>query len=191
MFYQEDLAERPPLDLPVVKQFLLLLVIPFLRCASLSVMNTYVGTSSTRGISFHKQETRFSCVPACLRMVLLSFGIDITEGELRVRCDSTILGTNALRAVDAARQLGFVATGKFTLTPDELKSLVAAGRFPIVFVSIRPIDARDDLHALVVTEFRQHDVLVLDPLSGERAISSPTFNAAWGMRHNLAILIER
>jgi ABC-type bacteriocin/lantibiotic exporter with double-glycine peptidase domain len=54
-----------------------------------------------------------------------------------------------------------------------------------------PIDARDDLHALVVTGFAQHEVSVLDPLNGERTIALPTFLAAWGMRHNLAILIER
>lgn len=124
-------------------------------------------------------------------MVLLSFGIDISEGELRVRCDSTILGTNALRVVDAARAMGFIATGKYTLTLAELRSIVTAGQYPIVFVSLLPIDSRDDIHALVVTAFRQQDILVLDPLSGERAIPLTTFSAAWGMRHNLAILIER
>lgn len=54
-----------------------------------------------------------------------------------------------------------------------------------------PIDARDDLHAPVVTGFGQHEVSVLDPLNGERALPLPTFTAAWGMRHNVAILIER
>ena len=140
---------------------------------------------------FHEQETRFSCVPACLRMVLLSFGVDIPESRLRVLCDSTILGTNALKAVDAARKLGFLASAKYTLALEELKNLVAAGQYSIVFVSLLPIDARDDNHALVVIGFRQQHVIVLDPLTGERAIPLPTFTAAWGMRHNLAILIER
>ena len=130
-------------------------------------------------------------MPACLRMILLSFGVDISESELRVRCDSTILGTSALGAVDAARLIGFGASAKYTLALDELKNLLTASRYPIVFVSMLPIDARDDLHALVVTGFAQNDVSVLDPLNGERTISLPTFLAAWGMRHNLAILIER
>ena len=124
-------------------------------------------------------------------MILLSFGVDIPESELRTRCDSTILGTSALAAVDAARRMGFGASAKYTLTLDELSNLVAAGRYPIVLVSMAPIDAQDDVHALVVTGFGQHEVSVLDPLNGERAIPLPTFTAAWGMRHNLAILIER
>lgn len=140
---------------------------------------------------FHEQETRFSCVPACLRMILLSFGVDVSESQLRVRCDSTILGTDALKAVEGARQLGFTGSAKYTLTLDELKDLVAAGQYPIVFVSLLPIDARDDIHALVVTGITQADVLVLDPLSGERAIPLQTFSAAWGMRHNLGLLIAR
>lgn len=140
---------------------------------------------------FHKQETRFSCVPACLRMVLLAFGVEVSESQLRISCDTTRLGTDALKAVDAARELGFEDSAKHTLTADELKGLVESGHYPIVFVSLLPIDARDDFHALVVTEFRQGNVLVLDPLVGERAIPEQVFGAAWGMRHNLAILIDR
>jgi ABC-type bacteriocin/lantibiotic exporter with double-glycine peptidase domain len=124
-------------------------------------------------------------------MVMLTFGVDMPESELIVRCDSTILGTNALRAVDAARQLGFAASAKHTLRLDELRDIVAAGLYPIVFVSLLPIDARDDEHAIIVTDFGQQDILALDPLAGERVIPLQTFSAAWGMRHNLAILIER
>ena len=79
---------------------------------------------------FHKQETRYSCVPACLRMVLGSFGVDISESELRTRCDCTPYGTDALMAVDAARALGFVKTAKYTLSLEELKTVVTAGPCP-------------------------------------------------------------
>jgi hypothetical protein len=72
-------------------------------------------------------------------MVLSSFGVDLPESQLRALCDSTILGTDALKAVDAARQLGFTNSAKYTLTLDELKNLVAAGHYPIVFVSLFPI----------------------------------------------------
>lgn len=142
-------------------------------------------------LPFHRQETRFSCVPACLRMILLNLGVDVPESQLRADCDSTILGTDALKAVDAARDLGLANSAKQTLTTDELRDLVAEGQHPIVFVSLLPIDARDDIHALVVIGFVEEAVLVLDPLIGERVIPLPRFNAAWGMRHNLALLIAR
>ncbi|RUT06603.1 hypothetical protein DSM106972_028600 [Dulcicalothrix desertica PCC 7102] len=54
---------------------------------------------------FHKQETPYSCVPACLRMVLSVFEVDMSEAELRQLCDSTPFGTEALKAVDAVRNL--------------------------------------------------------------------------------------
>jgi ABC-type bacteriocin/lantibiotic exporter with double-glycine peptidase domain len=124
-------------------------------------------------------------------MVLLSFGVDVSESELRSRCDCTILGTKALSAVDAARSLGFTGSTKYTLTLEELRYFTAAEQFPIVFVSLLPIDARDDIHALIVVEFGQQAVVTFDPLIGERTIPLQTFSAAWGMRHNLAILIAR
>ena len=73
-------------------------------------------------------------------MVLGSFGVDISESALRTRCDCTPYGTDALMAVDAARALGFVKTAKYTLSLAELKTVVAGGHYPIVFVDLNPID---------------------------------------------------
>jgi len=124
-------------------------------------------------------------------MVLGSFGVDIPESQLRAACDSTIIGTDALKVVDAARQLGFTGSAKYTLTLDELQAAVAAGHFPMVFVSLLPIDAKPDIHAVVVAECAAQEVAILDPLQGERQIPLPIFQAAWTMGRNLAILIER
>jgi len=123
-------------------------------------------------------------------MLLLSFGLDIPEIGLRLRCDTIILGTDALKAVDTVRQLGFTGSAKYTLTLEELKNSAKMEEYPIVFVSLLPIDGRDDIHALVVTEFEAGDVRVLDPLSGERTIPVQTFSAAWAIRHNLTIIIR-
>lgn len=124
-------------------------------------------------------------------MVLLSFGVDVPESELRTRCDCTLLGTDALHAIDATRQLGFANSGKYTLSLTDLNDAVAAGQFPIVFVSLLPIDARKDIHALVVVDVTEQAVEVIDPLYGERELPLETFNAAWAIAHHLAILIER
>jgi ABC-type bacteriocin/lantibiotic exporter with double-glycine peptidase domain len=119
---------------------------------------------------FHKQETLYSCVPACLHMVLGSFGVDISESELRTRCDCTPYGTDALMAVDAARALGFVKTAKYTLSLAELQRVVTDGHCPIVFVDLNPIDGLDAIHAMVVADVSGQEVVVLDPLQGERRL---------------------
>ena len=130
-------------------------------------------------------------MPACLRMVLAGFGVEITEAELRRACDTTPLGTDALKAVDCARWLGFAQTAKHTLTVEALATLAASSVHPIAFVSLLPIDGFRDTHALVIIEVSENAVVVYDPLAGERRLPLPTFNAAWAMRHNLAIIIEK
>ena len=55
-------------------------------------------------------------MPACLKMVLTALRLVLSEAELRERCDCTPFGTEALRVVDAARDLGFVSTIKATVT---------------------------------------------------------------------------
>ena len=124
-------------------------------------------------------------------MVMLGFGVDVPESRLRELCDATMMGTDALKAVDAARRLGFAHSRKYTLSPAELNEVVSAGQYPIVFVSLLPLELRDDFHALVVTEITAEAVTTLDPLKGERVIPIATFNLVWERRHNLAILIER
>ncbi len=118
---------------------------------------------------FHKQETRYSCVPACLRMVLGSFGMDISESTLRTRCDCTPYGTDALMAVDAARALGFVKTAKYTLSLEELKTVVRDGHCPIVFVDLNPLDGLDAIHAMVIVDVSEQEVMVLALSRGNAA----------------------
>lgn len=124
-------------------------------------------------------------------MVFGSFGADIAERELRERCDCTAYGTDALKAVDAARQFGFAGTAKHTLTLEELRTVVTEGQHPIVFIDLSPIDGTEDIHTLVVVDVSQYEVRVLDPLKGERVLPLQTFNTAWALRHNLAIIVER
>ncbi|MFN0120963.1 MAG: cysteine peptidase family C39 domain-containing protein [Blastocatellia bacterium] len=59
---------------------------------------------------FFKQERIYSCVPACLKMVLAGFGHEITEADLCHLSDTTINGTDAFLAVDALRRPGFAGS---------------------------------------------------------------------------------
>ncbi len=104
---------------------------------------------------------------------------------------STMSGTDALKAVDAARQLGFPGTGKHNLSLDELRALVDHGHFPIVYVNLYPIDGSYERHALVVVEISDEAATVFDPMRGECCLQIETFSAAWRIQRNLTILILR
>lgn len=124
-------------------------------------------------------------------MVLASFGIDIAESKLRQRCDCTPYGTDALMVVDVARQFGFAGAAKHTIALDELRAVLTDGHHPIVFVDLGPIDGIEDVHAVVVVGASQHQIIVLDPLKGERSLPLQAFSTAWAMRRNLALIVER
>ena len=124
-------------------------------------------------------------------MVLSSFGRQIGEAELRDLCDCTPFGTEALNAVDAARRLGFAQTGKYTLSLNELETLVNdAMNYPIVYVDTLLLEGIRGGHSLVVVAVTQDDITVYDPLRGERDVHRATFSAAWAMMHNLAIVVK-
>jgi ABC-type bacteriocin/lantibiotic exporter with double-glycine peptidase domain len=124
-------------------------------------------------------------------MVLSGFGINVTEERLRELCDcSPLFGTDALKAVEAARTLGFAGTAKYTLRYEELRQLVEDGKYPIAYLSLEAIGGTEESHAVVVIEVWDHEVTVYDPLYGERRISRQSFSTAWAARRNLVILIE-
>ena len=139
----------------------------------------------------YRQETPYSCVPACLRMVLASLGHEVTEATLRTLCDCTVFGTEALKAVDAMRQLGFTSTMKQTCAMEDLRQQLQGGHWPIVFVNTLPITGQRNAHAVVVVEVGSAQLTVYDPLDGERVLPQAPFLTAWAMMHNLALLIQR
>lgn len=122
-------------------------------------------------------------------MVLSSFDLDLSEAELRERCDCTPFGTEALKAVDAMRELGFPKTVKCTLSWEELVSQLDAALYPLVFVNLLPIDGIREAHAIVVTAATPTTITVYDPLKAERVLPLSTFTIAWVMMNNLAILV--
>ncbi len=88
-------------------------------------------------------------------MVLSAFEVDLSEAELRQLCDCTLFGTEALKAVDAVRNLGFSRTVKCTLTINELFAQIEVNLYPIVFVNLLPIDEVKVAHAMIVVAIAQ------------------------------------
>jgi ABC-type bacteriocin/lantibiotic exporter with double-glycine peptidase domain len=123
-------------------------------------------------------------------MVLAGLGVEQTEAELRRLCDCTILGTDALKAVDAARALGFSLTCKENLSIAQSAQVLQAGLYPILYVNLLPINEEVGIHAMVAVSLDDHLIKVCDPLVGERQLITDRFEQAWQMTNGLAILIS-
>jgi ABC-type bacteriocin/lantibiotic exporter with double-glycine peptidase domain len=125
-------------------------------------------------------------------MVLGGFGLEMDEDQLRSLTDCTPLGTDAFQLVEAARQLGFTASRKYTLSSiDELSRLLDEGLFPIVYLDLWPIRGGQSgqFHSLVVVRVERESVTVLDPLVGESNLIRDDFQEAWAEMRFLTILI--
>lgn len=138
---------------------------------------------------YFAQETDYSCVPACLRMVLESLGISKSEEELRSLCDCTALATRAGDAVNAMRKLGFTKTRKYNLDVDSLKEQLGLGLYPIAFIGVSSFGPKTQ-HAVVVVDIAENNVS-LDPLRGEITVTHEDFQDEWNRMRRLTILIEQ
>ena len=125
-------------------------------------------------------------------MVLAALGRPMAEDVLRVVTDCSPLGTDAFQVVEAARQLGFPASRKYTLASlEELATMLAEGHFPMVYVDMWPLQGgmSGQYHAMVVIDLDPAQVTVLDPLHGERRVPREDFQEAWSAMRFLTIVI--
>jgi ABC-type bacteriocin/lantibiotic exporter with double-glycine peptidase domain len=126
-------------------------------------------------------------------MVLDALGVHLEEAQVRHLTDCSPLGTDAFQLIEAARQLGFTTSRKYTLTSlEELASMVDEGVFPIVYVDMWPLRGgfSGQYHAVVVVDVDADSVTVLDPQVGESRLSQEDFQVAWAAMHFLTIVIR-
>lgn len=150
--------------------------------------------------ALHKQETQYSCAPACLKMVLESLGEIYTEQELRELCDCTydsvfLLGgtdSHPFKVKAAAQTLGFVNTKICRPSFNELKAEQERGLYPIVYVKAQLAPGRPlQKHAVVVVEVGENSVELRDPWRGELVLSEAAFLAEWVSALRVTILVEK
>lgn len=99
-------------------------------------------------------------------MVLDAFGVHVDEARLRHLTDCSPLGPDAFQLIEAARQLGFTASRKYTLASlEELAAVVEEGVLPIVYVDMWSLQGglSGRYHAVVVVGVDPERVTVLDP----------------------------
>lgn len=140
---------------------------------------------------FYAQEKDNSCLPACLRMVLATRGVALSERRLRELCDWSPSGSvSTSKVVAAARALGFIHSREdCNLRLHDLRDALRAGLFPIAGVELRPF-GHFGLHAQVIVSVTTRAVRVLDPLLGPLFTSLLVFEQAWSATQFLTVLIE-
>jgi predicted double-glycine peptidase len=125
-------------------------------------------------------------------MVLELLGVLKEEGDLRALCDSTYFGTDAVLLVQAARDLGFEGTRKYSMGFADLRRELERGVFPIVYIRTRlSANGPAQMHSVVVIKATEDDVHVNDPWRGEYVFPSDQFLREWAASHDLTIIVER
>jgi ABC-type bacteriocin/lantibiotic exporter with double-glycine peptidase domain len=140
-----------------------------------------------------RQELDYSCLAACVRMILAFYGKDYSESDLRKLLKTRMGGTSPARLMWQLPTLGFealVETGSLR----SLSEHVDSGQPCIVHVWTPPLPHWDKeaIHALVVIGMSEDSVLIHDPSlpTGPTTVPLSSFVNAWAATDYLMIAIQ-
>ena len=120
-------------------------------------------------VNYHKQETDYSCFPACIRMLLDYYGVKKEEKELRLSFHTTPLkGGSWHRVKEGLEQLNIGFNWGINFTLDEVKDLIQKNIPVVVSIDIAFFGGDEHQnHTVVVTEITDEFVVVHDPERGK------------------------
>lgn len=143
-------------------------------------------------VPLFRQEFNYSCLAACVRMVLAFHGRSVAESELRQLLDTQPTGTRA-RNLNSIVNLGFdvqLNTSSLSL----LREALATGLAPIVFVDTGSLDYWDVdcAHVAVLVGIDDEVVYLNDPYFeiAPQKTSLTSFLQAWAVNSHLAAIIS-
>lgn len=129
-----------------------------------------------------RQEHPWTCLPACIRMVLAYRGQFIEEADIAAACRTMPLrGTLPERAVEGVQELGYHALWFENADLVRLQDLINHDWPVIVFLRARDLPGGiTGLHGVVVIDVAPKGVTVLDPQAGKRyTLGQGSFLSAW------------
>lgn len=140
------------------------------------------------------QQEDYSCVPACIRMILLHFGHDYAESKICEVCQTTDRGTSPNHAAAGIAMLGFTAA-KLKNEPFEvLKQFINEGTPVITLLDVHQLPyakSSAGLHAVAVNGFDGNHVSYIDPARAEEiTVPEETFLRAWQECGSLGLVIK-
>ena len=137
-------------------------------------------------VSPYTQQQPYSCLPACIKVVLQFHGIDIPEEIIQQVCNTNRTGTRPHDALIGLRQLGYEA---ILIEDENLNSFfghLEQNHLLIVFLDAAELPyAEAGAHAVVVCGYEQTGVIYVDPALGrEIQLDFTTFLRAWSRLNN-------
>jgi ABC-type bacteriocin/lantibiotic exporter with double-glycine peptidase domain len=138
------------------------------------------------------QELSTSCVAACVRMILDSYGFQLDESVIRSRCGHTNLGIRLTRLANGLTDLPFNIEYHTDWNIQDIKESLQSGVYVIAAVDLRFIDGINAFHAVVIAKMESSLILVHDPLPppAQRKINLQTFMQAWESADRECVIFE-
>jgi ABC-type bacteriocin/lantibiotic exporter with double-glycine peptidase domain len=137
--------------------------------------------SSWLNVPHFQQELEYSCVAACLRMVLAHYGDIRTEADLRLLLDTRPTGTRAGNVMRLSGSAFEVYLRSSNLV--ELQKVLADKQPAIVFLKTGPLEywSMDIFHTVVLSGLDTLTVALHDPYfaTGPQTTSLQSFEKAW------------
>lgn len=138
-------------------------------------------------VPYHKQEFWFSCLPACIKMLLGYYIIKVEEKELRRLFKTTVQGgTNWTDVVNGIKKFNIDFVYLKNQNFSKLKGLIEDGTPAVVSVDTRKLgDFSHRQHTIVVIDIKESYITVHDPEKGPNMqIDVNEFINAWKDRLN-------
>src|SRR5262245_7193977 len=148
--------------------------------------------SNWLSVPHFQQELEYSCVAACVRMVLAHLGDLRTEDELRSLLDTQPTGTragNVMRLSGAAFEV-YIRRSNLA----ELQQALANNQPPIVFLKTGSLEywSMDIFHTAVLVGLDATTVALNDSYfaTAPQTTSLQSFETAWGLMDQLTAFIR-
>lgn len=140
-----------------------------------------------------QQELDYSCLPACVCMVLAYYGEQRPETDLRRLLKTRVTGTSPANVMIRLPDIGFQAI-VMDASRFELRRRINLGEPCVVHVwtAALPHWREDVVHAVVVTDLDDETVWINDPILdfGPTPIPLQAFLTAWSATDHTLILIN-
>ena len=127
-------------------------------------------------VPIFRQTDDSRCGPACIKMVLSYYGLEVTEDEVCERCNWTYeLGCTDIQMKAAIESYGFKCHVKEDTTLEDLEYLVSIG-VPVIVNWF----STDCGHSSIVVDIDEQGVYLLDPEIGDvRSFPRDVFLRVW------------